>query len=327
VSEKRTIEVSQSGRVDKILAKESGESRAQISKLISAGAVFVNGESIDKPSFKLKVGDTVSYHFLEAQKREKVSVDFDVEILYEDDDLLVVNKPAGLVVHPAPSVKEATLVDWLVDRGISLSTIAGEERFGIVHRLDKETTGALVVAKNNKSHQILSEELKRKEMGRFYLALIDYPLKDNITVELPIGRNPVNRLKMAVTENGRYAKTDFLKLLEGSNKTELISARLHTGRTHQIRVHLSSLGRHILGDVNYGFKSQKGKIDRVFLHAYLLYLTHPKTGEKLKIKAPLFGDMIEYLDKFYNRSSIEEILSAYSIPGRFSDTFDVSGGL
>ena len=169
-----------SGRLDKILAVQLDVSRNQVEKLVKDGFVNVNDKTITKSSFKVTEGDRISYMFKEAEKRVAPPIDFDVEILYEDEYLLVVNKPSGLVVHPAPSVKEPTLVDWLIHKGISLSTISGEERYGIVHRIDKETTGALVVAKDNKVHEALSLQLQDKSMGRYYLALIDCPLKDNI---------------------------------------------------------------------------------------------------------------------------------------------------
>ena len=197
------------GRIDKVLATVLKVSRNQVEKLVKDGLVSVNGKTITKNSVKVLEGDEIAYEFKEAQKREPVEIDFDVEILYEDDYLLVINKPSGLVVHPAPSVKEPTLVDWLVKKGISLSTISGEERHGIVHRIDKETTGALVVAKDNKTHEMLSEQLQDKSMGRYYLALIDCPLKEDVIVDKPIGRNPNNRLKMDVVPHGKAAKTAF----------------------------------------------------------------------------------------------------------------------
>ena len=150
------------GRIDKVLAETLDVSRNQVEKLVKDGLVSVNDKLITKTSYKVAEGDEITYMFKEAKKREPVEIDFDVEILYEDEYLLVINKPSGLVVHPAPSVKEATLVDWLVKKGISLSTISGEERHGIVHRIDKETTGALVVAKDNKVHEMLSEQLQDK---------------------------------------------------------------------------------------------------------------------------------------------------------------------
>ena len=297
---------STSGRIDKILAKELDVSRNQVEKLVKDGLVTVNAKTVTKTSFKVGEGDEVSYLFKEAEKRVAPPIDFDVEILYEDDYLLVINKPSGLVVHPAPSVKEPTLVDWLIHKGISLSTISGEERHGIVHRIDKETTGALVVAKDNKTHEKLSEQLQDKSMGRYYLALIDCPLKDDIAVDKPIGRNPNNRLKMDVVSHGKSAKTAFVKLAQTKYDVELIAAKLFTGRTHQIRVHLNTLGRHILGDDLYGFKTKRDKISRVNLHAYLLYLTHPMSGEKMEFVAPLFDDMKQYISKYFDQSEVDE---------------------
>ena len=249
--------------------------------------------------------------------KEPVKIDFDVEVLYEDEYLLIVNKPSNLVVHPAPSVKEATLVDWLIQRGISLSTISGEERHGIVHRIDKETTGALVIAKDNKTHQKLSEQLQDKSMGRYYLAVIDLPLKDDIVVDKPIARNPKNRLKMDIITSGKSAKSAFIKLVTSSQNMELISAKLYTGRTHQIRVHLNSLNRHILGDELYGYKPKKVKIPRVFLHAYILYLIHPVTGNKLEVVAPLFDDMVEFCTNSFDGNELSRIFDANYIKNRF----------
>ena len=315
----QSITIEGTTRLDKALTALLGVSRNQIERLIKSGNVSVNGKEVSKPSFKVTSGDEVSYRFVQAQKKEVPPIDFDVEILYEDDYLMVVNKPSGLVVHPAPSVKEATLVDWLITKGISLSTISGEERHGIVHRIDKETTGALVIAKDNATHEKLSAQLQDKTMGRYYLAIIDHPLKEDITVEAPIGRNPKNRLKMDVVPTGKEAKTAFKKLLESERHGELIAAKLFTGRTHQIRVHLQKLGRHILGDTLYGFKSKKDKIPRVYLHAYLLYLTHPVTNEQLEIKAPLYSDMQTYLDRYFSREKITAILEPQRLKAYFSN--------
>jgi len=300
-----TFKIQTPGRIDKILAQELDVSRNQVEKLVKDGLVSVNGKSISKTSFKVVEGDTIEYTFKEAQKRVVPPIDFDVEVLYEDDYLLVVNKPSGLVVHPAPSVKGSTLVDWLIHKGISLSTISGEERHGIVHRIDKETTGTLVVAKTNETHEKLSKQLQDKSMGRYYLALIDCPLKEDIIVDKPIGRNPNNRLKMDVVPHGKAAKTAFVKLAQSAYDVELIVAKLFTGRTHQIRVHLNTLGRHILGDDLYGFKTKRDKIARVNLHAYLLYLVHPHTGEKMEFVAPLFDDMKDYIIKYFDQEIID----------------------
>jgi 23S rRNA pseudouridine1911/1915/1917 synthase len=308
------------GRIDKVLAQALGQSRNQISHLIDANCVKVGGVLVKKSSFKVKKEEEIEYFFLEKKENSTFKdIDFEIEILYEDEDILVINKPSNLVVHPAPSVKEATLLDWLKAKGISLSTIYGEERFGIVHRIDKDTTGALVVAKNNESHKILAEELKTKKMGRYYIALIDYPLKENLSINRPIARNPKNRLKMGIVAGGKEAKTDFIKLEEGKNNIELIAARLHTGRTHQIRVHLSSINRHILGDTLYGYKGKD--ISRIFLHARFLYLTHPKTKKAIQIEAPLFEDMRSFIEDNFTRRVLDEKISGENLHNTFINYF------
>lgn len=323
----------ESGRVDRVLTSEIGESRSQIRRLISAGAVKVNGKSVKKGGYLVSKGDVVEYILSDGAIPDRVlDIDFDIDIIYEDMDILVINKPSKLVVHPAPSVKGATVVDWLTDRGFSLSTIAGEYRSGIVHRLDRDTTGVMVIAKTNMAHRALSEQLKDRSMGRYYLALIDYPLKDNSIVEKPIGRNHKNRLKMDIVGDGRYAKSAFYKILEGRASLELIAVKLYTGRTHQIRVHLNSIGRHILGDILYGFKSKQDTIDRVMLHAYKLYLIHPTRDERMEFVAPLFSDMREFIYQNFNQGEVDEKICPDIIDSYFYDVsrwvqFKQHGGL
>ncbi len=319
-AEAQTVVADRPERLDRFLASVLSYSRNQIEKMIRAAQVSVDGELILKPGTRITAGARIDYRIVEAPRRVEIPVDFDVAILYEDEDILVVNKPAGLVVHPAPSVKGPTLVDWLVQRGISLSTLSGEERHGIVHRIDKDTTGALVIAKNNAAHQNLSEQLQNKTMGRYYLAVIDRPLKHNRIVEAPIARNPRNRLKMAVVEGGRAAKTQFVTLSTSRQLgTGLVAARLFTGRTHQIRVHLGALGRHILGDDLYGIKTKKGKIGRIFLHAYVLYLTHPTRGDNLEVVAPMFDDMEGYLNRNFDKELLHETITPDGIRRCFDD--------
>ena len=310
------------GRLDKVLTNEINQSRNQVEQLIKEGLVSINDKIVIKTGYKLSIGDRIRYSFREPIPKEKVVVDFDVDIIYEDDVMMVVNKPSGLVVHPAPSVKEATLVDWLIQKGISLSTISGEERHGIVHRIDKETTGALVIAKTNEAHQKLSLQLQDKSMGRYYLALVDYPLKQSGIVEKPIGRNRKNRLKMDIVPDGKYAKSAFYKISESDAIVELLAVKLFTGRTHQIRVHLNSLGRHILGDVLYGFKSKKDTINRVLLHAYKLYLIHPSTGLKMEFVAPMFPDMRDFIYRKFNRGEIDEKINPNIIDSYFNNITD-----
>jgi 23S rRNA pseudouridine1911/1915/1917 synthase len=314
----KRVEDHQSGRVDRVLATSLGVSRNQVEALIKEGCVFVNGKEIRKTSFKVVQEDEITYTTKEATKHEPRVVDFEVQVLYEDEAILVVNKPSGLVVHPAPSVKEATLVDWLRAKGVSLSTLSGEERHGIVHRIDKETTGALVIAKSNEAHEKLSHQLQDKSMGRYYLALIDHPLQESTIVDKPIARHRNNRLRMDVVEGGKVAKSAFVKLVQSSVGTELIAAKLFTGRTHQIRVHLKSLGRHILGDSSYGFKSKRDRIPRVYLHAYLLYLIHPTTGKKMEFMAPLFGDMQGYMQRYLEKGLCDEAIHPSTIEKHFT---------
>ncbi|MDX1295359.1 MAG: RluA family pseudouridine synthase, partial [Sulfurimonadaceae bacterium] len=233
-------------------------------------------------------------------------------IVYEDDDLLVINKPSGVTVHPAPSVKEATLVDWLKLKGIRLSTISGEERHGIVHRLDKGTSGMMVIAKNNETHEALSKQLQDKTMGRYYLAVVTPPMKEDLTlIDKPIGRSPANRLKMANVEHGKEAQTLFKKLYPSRDeKQELIACKLFTGRTHQIRVHLETMSRHIIGDHLYGVQSGGGKVARILLHAYILYFIHPKSNERVTFTTPIPNEMNEYLNKYFETENFDEIIAS-----------------
>jgi len=294
------------------LSKKLNENRSQVEKLIKKGCVKVNDKLATKGGIKLKTDDKIEITFPKTEEKELKSAEFNIPILYEDEDLMVINKPPGVVVHPAPSYKEPTLVDWLKQKGYSLSTIAGEERFGIVHRIDKDTSGALVIAKNNKTHTFLSEQLKSKTMGRYYLMLLNHPLKEAVCVDEPIGRNPKNRLKMAIVKNAKDAKTLFLPIEEN-----LTAAKLYTGRTHQIRVHLTKLGRYILGDTTYGKKEQK--IPRVMLHAREIYFTHPN-GKKISIIAPMFDDFKKLLPKGFNDEKISNLSNRFAAYNRLCDS-------
>ncbi|MDR1613968.1 MAG: RluA family pseudouridine synthase [Campylobacteraceae bacterium] len=309
-------------RLDHFLTIELGVSRNSVTELIKSALVTVNDITQTKTGMKLNVQDSVHVTFPELKKHKEYKVDFDIPIIFEDEDILVINKPPSLTVHPAPSVKEPTLVDWLKSKNISLSSLSGEERNGIVHRIDKNTSGALVIAKNNTSHVNLAKQLEHRTLGRYYLALIDYPLKENMVVDKPVGRNPKNRLKMGITANGKAAKSAFCSLLTNEiENIELIAAKLYTGRTHQIRVHLNAIGRHILGDDLYGFKSQKDKIKRIMLHAYCLYLIHPKSGEDMRFTAPLYDDFKEQLYRFFTKEQIDETVRTDDIILRFNAVF------
>ncbi|WP_457565128.1 RluA family pseudouridine synthase [Caminibacter sp.] len=299
------ITADKSIRLDKFLSEKLNVSRNQIENLIKNSLVSVNFKLAKKGGVKLKEGDIIEIKEPEIKESESKNVNFEVPILYEDEDLLVINKPPGVVVHPAPSYKEATLVDWLKEKGYRLSNLAGEERFGIVHRIDKETSGALVIAKDNKTHEFLASQLKNKSMGRYYLMLLNEPLKEAKCVNAPIARNPKNRIKMAVVEGGKEAKTLFVPIFKN-----LTAAKLYTGRTHQIRVHLGKIGRYILGDTTYGKKDQN--IPRVMLHAKEIYFTHPN-GKKLSIIAPLFDDFKKLIEgyEYEENNSLRDIFVSY----------------
>ena len=308
-------------RLDTFLASQIGQTRSQIAQLIKQDCVWVDGKKVPRPGVKLKANQTVKVEFPEAKKEKALDVDFDVEILYEDEDVLVINKPSGVTVHPAPSVKEATLVDWLKHKGIRLSTISGEERHGIVHRLDKGTSGTMVVAKNNKAHEFLSLQLQDKSMGRYYIAVVSPPLKDDITIiESNIGRSSNNRLKMACgLEHGKYAKTMFKQLaLSTDERSQLIACKLFTGRTHQIRVHLESMNRHIIGDHIYALNPKAEKAERILLHAYMIYFIHPTTKERLSFRAEFDDIMKENIDKKFNLEILNEVMDTEYILRSFT---------
>jgi 23S rRNA pseudouridine1911/1915/1917 synthase len=308
-------------RLDNFLAENLQQSRSQIAQLIKKGFVSVDTKVVQKPGIKLKNTQKVVVKLPEVEVSQgRSNVDFDVEVLYEDECLLVLNKPSGVTVHPAASVKEATLVDWLKQKGISLSTISGEERHGIVHRLDKGTSGVMVVAKTNEAHQYLAKQLEEKSMGRYYLAVITPKLKEPyMEVEAPIGRNPNNRIKMACVAGAKPAKSAFVSLVEAKDeKTELIACKLFTGRTHQIRVHLEKIGRHIIGDSVYGQFGKKFSAERILLHAYTLYFTHPKTKKQMQIVANLDAVFMQYIEKKFQMEKINEKIKPQCIIDSFN---------
>lgn len=316
----QTFTIQEEQRLDAFLTQELGQTRSQIAQLIKQNTVYIDGKPSSKPGQKVKTAQTVKIVFPEQKESEPLDVDFDVEVLYEDDSLLVINKPSGLTVHPAPSVQEATLVDWLKHREVRLSTISGEERHGIVHRLDKGTSGVMVVAKTNEAHEALSLQLQDKTMGRYYLAIATPPLKEDLTtVEAPIARSSHNRLKMAIQPHGKTAKTEFKKtLLSKDESCELLTCKLFTGRTHQIRVHLEKLNRYIIGDHLYGSKEKKEKSERILLHAYILYFIHPSTKKREEFIAPLDNSMLQFIEKNFDLENFYETIQPDNIKLGFS---------
>ncbi|MCR2112497.1 RluA family pseudouridine synthase, partial [Campylobacter upsaliensis] len=240
----QTFLVDEEARLDVKLAKILNQSRSQVSLLIENNAVLINDKIQNKNSFKLKNGDIITLKTLpQKELKAQYEVNFEVDVLFEDEDVLVLNKPQNLVVHGASSVKEATLIDWLLAKKYALSNLAGDLRAGLVHRLDKETSGAIIIAKNNFSHQRLSEQLQDKSLGRIYLALIDLPLKeDKIIINKALTRSTQNRIKKIAIERENYnpkikakeAKSAFINLALAKD-VNLIAAKLFSGRTHQIR--------------------------------------------------------------------------------------------
>ena len=311
-----------SERLDTFLASKIGQTRSQIASLIKNGYVEVEDKKITRPGVKLKAMQNIKIDFPKPKESPALDIDFDVEILYEDEDVLVINKPSGVTVHPAPSVKEATLVDWLKHKGIRLSTISGEERHGIVHRLDKGTSGTMVVAKNNEAHEFLSQQLQDKSMGRYYLAVLNPPLKEDMTtIEQNIGRSAHNRLKMTCTDGGKskYAKTMFKSLLLSKDeKQQLVACKLFTGRTHQIRVHLESMNRHIIGDHIYALSPKVEKSERILLHAYMIYFIHPSSKKQLSFVASMDDTIKDYINRKFDMEQVNEVMDTTNILRNFS---------
>ncbi len=273
------------GRIDKFIAELDNElSRSTIKKLIDEKKVFIN-ETHVKASYKVKVGDLLEVSELDLTESEITPTKMKLDIVYEDDDVLVVNKPSGLVVHPAPGHYSDTLVNGLMYHIKSLSDINGEARPGIIHRIDKDTSGLLMVAKNNYSHLKLSEELKDHKTKREYIALVDGVIKNKRgKINAPIGRSKQNRLKMDVVSSGKDAVTYF-EVLENFEDKTLIKCILETGRTHQIRVHLAYINHPVVGDFIYG--SAKVNEFGQYLHAKTLGFTHPRTKQLLVFDSEL----------------------------------------
>jgi len=272
-------------RIDRFLAgKIESLSRSTIKKLIGENKVLVNQNPI-KASYSLKVDDLIEVVDVVLVETEIQPVKMDLDIVYEDDDVLVVNKPSGMVVHPAPGHYQDTLVNGLLWHINNLSNINGELRPGIVHRIDKDTSGLLMVAKNNRAHEILAKELQAKKTKREYLALVEGIIANKRgRIDAPIGRDKNNRLKMDVTGTGKEAITNF-EVLETYEDTTLIKCILETGRTHQIRVHLRYINHPLVNDYVYGFA--KTNDFGQFLHAQTLGFTHPKTKEWLEFTCEL----------------------------------------
>ena len=301
-----TVENQEGDRIDRYLSEElEDRSRSYIQKLIKEQYVKVNEKPV-KANYRLSLGDMVEIDLPEAKEPDIVPEDIPMDILYEDQDIIMINKPKRMVVHPAPGHYSGTLVNALMYHcGDELSGINGTMRPGIVHRIDMDTTGSLVVCKNDMAHQSLSAQLKEHSIRRIYVAIVHGNIKeDSGTVNAPIGRHPTERKKMSThCKNGREAITHY-QVLERFGDYTYIQCELETGRTHQIRVHMASIGHPLLGDQVYGpkkcpFPTLQGQT----LHARTLGIIHPRTGEYLEVNAPLpdyFEELLESLRKIKN---------------------------
>jgi len=295
----RRFNTEETGRLDVLVARALSLSRNQAATLIAAGRVLVSGRT-EKASFLAPLGTEVIVSVPVSEARELLPEDIAISVVFEDEEMLVVDKAAGMVVHPAPGNWTGTLVNALMGRGQALADGGGgDERAGLVHRLDKETSGLMIVAKTDRAHRILAKAISEKRIIRRYAALSWGHLTDDfISVDKAIARDPANRLRMAVKEAGRAAKTDFYRIARFMS-TDLLRAHLHSGRTHQIRVHLSSIGHPVVGDDTYGGGGARRLValppKRQFLHAAWLRFSHPVTGVEVDLRSPLPADLRESL--------------------------------
>lgn len=281
-------------RIDAYLASlgEPFTSRSQVKRLIEAGSVMVNGAVCAKASYVIAAGDQIKAEIPREEELPPQPQEIPLSIVFEDDHIIVVDKARGMVVHPAPGNKDNTLVNALLAHTEQLSDIGDADRPGIVHRLDKETSGLMVVAKTAFAHRHLAAQLKERTMGRTYLAFVHgNPRADSGTIDAPIGRHPVHRQRMAVVEGGREAISHY-RVIERYKEHALLEVDLETGRTHQIRVHMSYIGHPIIGDVRYGASKKQRLFDGgQALHAWRLTLLHPHSGEWMTFTAPLPSEL------------------------------------
>ena len=289
-------------RLDAFLSADGALTRSQAARLIAEGRVRVNGKPAAK-SARLSGGETVTVDVPQLRETALPPQDIPLDVVYEDDDVIVVNKPTGLVVHPAPGHPDGTLVNALLHHcGDSLSGIGGEKRPGIVHRIDRDTSGLIIAAKNDAAHLTLSAQLKDHSLSRTYECLVTGNMKqDSGTVDAPIGRSSADRKKMAVVPTGRRAVTHWEVVARYPGVTHL-RCRLETGRTHQIRVHMAHIGHPILGDTVYGAKKPVPGLTGQCLHATGLRFVHPRTGEPVELHCPLPPEFTAMLQKLQSKA-------------------------
>lgn len=273
-------------RLDKVIAGyEDGFTRSRVHNLLESDSVFVNGET-KKANYKVKVGDKIEVEYVDDAEIEAIPEQMDLDVVYEDSDVIVINKPRGIVVHPSVGNLHGTLVNGLLYHCKDLSGINGVLRPGIVHRIDKDTTGLLIVAKNDLAHVSLSKQLQEKSVSRKYYALVHGVIEhEHGTIDAPIGRDPKDRQKMCVTaQNSKTAVTHFT-VIERYKEHTLIECRLETGRTHQIRVHMKYIKHPIVGDLKYSYRKTM-QVGGQLLHAHELTFVHPRTNEVVTVNAP-----------------------------------------
>ena len=299
--EKRIIADVNNERLDSYISKSNLDlSRSMVQKLIKENRVFVNGKN-EKESYKIKVNDNITIQIEEPKSSKLEAQDIPLNIIYEDNDIIVINKPKGMVVHPGNGNPDNTLVNAVLAhcKG-SLSGIGGEIRPGIVHRIDKDTSGLIIVAKNDKSHINLSEQIKNHEVTKIYTALVKGNIsEDEATIDMPIGRDKKDRKKMSVTRDGKEA-ISHIKVIKRYGNYTLIRVKIDTGRTHQIRVHMAKIGHPVVGDEVYSSGKNEFGVKGQMLHSTILKFKHPISGKEIMLEAPLpqyFEDVLSKLDK------------------------------
>ena len=299
--EKSIISDVNNERLDSYISKSNLDlSRSMVQKLIKENKVFVNGKN-EKESYKIKVNDNITIQIEDPKSSKLEAQDIPLNIIYEDNDIIVINKPKGMVVHPGNGNPDNTLVNAVLAhcKG-SLSGIGGEIRPGIVHRIDKDTSGLIIVAKNDKSHINLSEQIKNHEVTKIYTALVKGNIsEDEATIDMPIGRDKKDRKKMSVTRDGKEA-VSHIKVVKRYGNYTLIRVKIDTGRTHQIRVHMAKIGHPVVGDEVYSSGKNEFGVKGQMLHSTILKFKHPISGKEIMLEAPLpqyFEDVLSKLDK------------------------------